>query len=66
MEKKFTFTNNKINLLLNERRINEEINIDKFLQLKEFQILSQKNNLYLCIMYDGENEDDKFILRADF
>ena len=46
--------------------MNEEINIDKFLQLKEFQILSQKNNLYLCIMYDGENEDDKFILRADF
>ena len=65
MENKFAFYNNKaINTLLNENRINEQILIEMDLQLKQYQILNKDENLYLCSMYDGEIQYNKFILKA--
>ena len=65
MEQNLNLTNNGINFLLNEKRINEEIKIDMYLQLKSFQIILEKRNLYLCTMNDNDNIYDKFILQAE-
>ena len=65
MQNNFLLTNNGINSLLNENRIDKVILIDMFLQLRYYRMLDPNNNLYLCTMSDGESEYDKFILRAD-
>ena len=65
MEQNLNLTNNGINFLLNEKRINEEIKIDMYLQLKSFQIFLEKEKLYLCTMNDNDNIYNKFILKAE-
>ena len=64
MEQNLNLTNNGINFLLNEKRINKEIKIDMYLQLKSFQIISEKEKLYLCSMNDNDDIYNKFILKA--
>ena len=47
MEQNLNLPNDGINLLLNEKRINEEIKIDMYRQLKSFQILFPKIFIHL-------------------
>ncbi len=64
MQNIFTLTENGINSLLNMQQINEEINVDIYLQLIQYKILNEKHNLFQCTLKDDANEYDKFILKS--
>jgi hypothetical protein len=64
MQNNFTLTENGINSLLTTSQINIEINIDIYLQLIQYKILSEKHNLFQCTLKDDTNTYDKFILKS--
>ena len=64
MQNNFTLTENGINSLLNISQINTEINLDIYLQLIQYKLLSEKHNLFQCTLKDDTNIYDKFILKS--
>ena len=64
MQNNFTLTENGIKSLLTTSQINTEINIDIYLQLIQYKILSEKHNLFQCTLKDDANTYDKFILKS--
>ena len=64
MQNNFRLTENGINSLFGISQTNTEINLDIYLQLVQYKILSEKYNLFQCTLKDDTNTYDKFILKS--